>query len=258
MALDKLQKQAKNAQPPRKKLTFDGSRRELLKAALHARDSYGLVLGLLVVTFFLNELVHGPVWTSFVVLSLNAVVVLFAMHTSNVSQRTLRIGFAISGASILIGLIVVIADNNGMLSTPNDTATAVVSGAQIVLLAIAAPATVTRILRHPYVDVESILGAISAYIMFGLFFTSVFAFIGAFQQFFVEVAKPHIADYQFFSFVTLTTVGYGNLVPKTRIGESMSAAEALLGQVYLVTLVARLVSVFGTQKPENASDEKPE
>ena len=57
----------------------------------------------------------------------------------------------------------------------------------------------------------------------------------------------NIADDLFFSFVTLTTTGYGNLVPAGNPGQSMAVLEALIGQLFLVTAVAKLVTAWKPQ-----------
>ena len=55
----------------------------------------------------------------------------------------------------------------------------------------------------------------------------------------------------YYSFVTLTTVGYGNLVPASNLGQTLAMLEAMLGQVYLVIVVSRLVSLWGRAVPRN-------
>jgi Ion channel len=58
------------------------------------------------------------------------------------------------------------------------------------------------------------------------------------------VAHPRSSDYVFFSYTTLTTTGYGNLIPAGTVGESFAVFEMLVGQIFLVTLVAGLVSLW--------------
>jgi hypothetical protein len=62
--------------------------------------------------------------------------------------------------------------------------------------------------------------------------------------FFVAEGGSHTGDYIFFSFTTLTTTGYGNLVPITQPGKMFAGLEMLLGQIFLVTLIAGLVSLW--------------
>jgi hypothetical protein len=120
------------------------------------------------------------------------------------------------------------------------------------LLAITIPSMLRHILATESATGETIIGALDVYVMFGLFFAAVYAAIDAFSPtpFFGSPVHSTSGSYQFFSFVTLTTVGYGNLVPATQVGQSLAILEALLGQIYLVTLVARLVSGFqwGTRR----------
>lgn len=67
--------------------------------------------------------------------------------------------------------------------------------------------------------------------------------------FFAGQAHATANDYLFFSYTTLTTVGYGNLVPAGSVGQTFAMLEALFGQIYLVIVVARLVSLWGQQRP---------
>ena len=52
-------------------------------------------------------------------------------------------------------------------------------------------------------------------------------------------------DYVYFSFVTLTTVGYGDITPATELAKRLAVVEAFVGQVFLIVLVARLVTLWG-------------
>ncbi len=96
------------------------------------------------------------------------------------------------------------------------------------------------------VGMRTILGAISVYAVLGILFTSIYATVDRLQggQFFSEVAHPHGSDFLFFSYTTLTTTGYGNLVPAGQPGRMISGLEMMIGQIFLVTLVAGLVSLW--------------
>jgi voltage-gated potassium channel Kch len=62
------------------------------------------------------------------------------------------------------------------------------------------------------------------------------------SPFFVQTRDPTTADYLYFSFITLTTVGYGDYTAAGGFGRAAASVEALLGQIYLVTVVATIVS----------------
>ena len=68
-------------------------------------------------------------------------------------------------------------------------------------------------MRRRLIDVHTVLGALCIYVLIGMFWAFVFTAIGAFgsDPFFVQTSTPTSADYLYFAFVTLTTVGYGDL-----------------------------------------------
>jgi hypothetical protein len=212
--------------------------RMAMRMAVQAPESYGFVLLLLLVSFILAPLVQGLAWLWIRVL-VHGLATLFALQTSRVQRRTMRLASVL--VVVALALALAVASIGG--------GTAAVGALEVLsalLLAVAVPAILRRILTTATVTSETILGALDVYIMFGLFFAAVYAAIGAFSAtpFFGTPVPLLAGSYQFFSFVTLTTVGYGNQVPATPLGQSLAVLEALLGQIYLVTLVARLVSGF--------------
>ena len=82
------------------------------------------------------------------------------------------------------------------------------------------------------------------YILLAMLWAFVYSTIGAFgsSPFFAQSANPTSADYLYFSFITQTTTGYGDLTAAGNLGRTCAVFEALSGQIYLVTIVALLVS----------------
>jgi hypothetical protein len=117
---------------------------------------------------------------------------------------------------------------------------------QMLLLIGATYAVLRSVLTELTVNFRTILGAISVYMIFGLLFTSLYVTIDRLQSgaFFIAEGGSHTGDYIFFSFTTLTTTGYGNLVPAAQPGKMFAGLEMLLGQIFLVTLIAGLVSLW--------------
>jgi hypothetical protein len=107
------------------------------------------------------------------------------------------------------------------------------------------------VLSESTVNFRTILGAISVYMIFGLIFTSLYRAIDRLQSapFFTE-GGSEVGDYVFFSFTTLTTTGYGNLVPAGQPGKMLAGLEMLLGQIFLVTLIAGLVSLWRPRRQQ--------
>lgn len=99
------------------------------------------------------------------------------------------------------------------------------------------------------ITVRRIEGAIAAYLLLGLIFASSYDLLhslvpGAFLHHGILLADlPSTGSYIFFSFVTLTTTGYGDIVPMHPVARSLAVLEAITGQLYLAVLLARLVSL---------------
>jgi hypothetical protein len=120
------------------------------------------------------------------------------------------------------------------------------------LLVAVAPASiivdVTREVRRRHlVTVRTMFGVLCVYLLIGSFFAYGYGLIGDLSStpFFTARVHPTQADYTYFSFATLTTVGYGDLTAQIGLGRSLAIAEALLGQIYLVTVVAVIVGNLG-------------
>lgn len=82
--------------------------------------------------------------------------------------------------------------------------------------------------------------------MVGMGFAFAYRALGALQAgpFFGSQGEGPFPQYLFFSFTTLTTTGYGNLVPDANPGQTLAVLEMLIGQLFLVTAVARVVSTW--------------
>ncbi|MFE9689483.1 potassium channel family protein [Micromonospora sp. NPDC005806] len=120
------------------------------------------------------------------------------------------------------------------------------------ILALAIVAVVRRVLSHRVVTLQTILGALSAYLLIGLFYAALFSALAQFQRtaLFANGQPADNNDIQYFSFITMTTVGYGDFTAAGEPGRTLAVFAALSGQIFLVTLVARLVSTFGAARRE--------
>ena len=110
---------------------------------------------------------------------------------------------------------------------------------------LAAPiAIIAHQARKTMVDGQMLLASIAAYIMVGMFFTFVYNLIGLATSvpLFGEGTADSLTSQLFFSFTTLTTTGYGNLVPAGTLVQTVAIGEAITGQLFLVIAVARVVS----------------
>jgi voltage-gated potassium channel Kch len=166
-----------------------------------------------------------------------AAALLLALRTARVPARLQR------RAAVLVGLALVSA--LAALLSNRDTA-GFEDALTLVLVGVTPVVLAARLVRNPDVTAESLLGALCVYLLSGLFFALVFSLTADLTAtpFFASLSAASPADYLYFSYVTLTTVGYGDLVARTTLGRMLAVTEALTGQAYLVTVVALLVSNF--------------
>ena len=206
--------------------------------AERARDAFGLVLILVLLTYVATSLLDnrgGPAVVIVLATSATSVVALVSSHSQ---PRVVRTAIWVA---LVTTLLVVIAAISGAHVWLN-----VASGAQIILLAVAMAAVLRRVITTAEVGSRTILGALSVYAVFGLLFTYIYGLIDRLQgaPFFEGHPDPAGSDFIFFSYTTLTTTGYGNLVPDGQPGEMVAGLEMMIGQIFLVTLVAGLVSLW--------------
>lgn len=214
------------------------SRRGRTIARLQERDDYGIVLALVLATIIAIALWNGPVG-QLAAVGLSGFTLLFVLHTSDARRRTYRV------ASVVVVAAVVGAAAGIFLGDDRGTGAAGVVG---LLLAFAAPiAILRRILRTQRITIRIVLGALAIYLLVGLTYSYLYPLIHVFtgQPFFTQILEPEPIDYIYFSYVTLTTVGYGDLTAATNVGRMIAVSEALSGQLYLVSAVALLVSNLG-------------
>jgi hypothetical protein len=198
---------------------------------------YGLLLSVLVASFLLSAFNGGRLATDLQV-GLFALVVGLALRTSPLSSPW--------PALIAAGTIAGSAASIGALLTGTPTGDGVADVWKGLMLLLTAVLIVRRILAQPDVTIQSIYGALSAYLVTGLMFAAWYAAIQHLSQvpFFADGQPATTQTYQYFSFTTLTTLGYGDFTAADDGGRAIAVLEALAGQVYLATLVARLVAAY--------------
>jgi hypothetical protein len=106
------------------------------------------------------------------------------------------------------------------------------------------------LVRSKMVTLSTIFGALSGYLLIGFAYASLLGAVSALQHapLFAQNQPANGATIQYFAFITMTTTGYGDFVAAGEPARTLAVADALTGQIFLVTLVARLVSIFGTSR----------
>ena len=201
-------------------------------------DAFGLVVLLVLATYVTASLTRYTGWGAVAIVALGATTAVVALGTSRAKRRTVRVGAVIGAACVVLAVTAELTGDSGYL--------AVAALAQFVLMLAATASVLRAVISESQVTFRTVLGAISVYLIFGLLFTSLYVAIDRLQDgsFFDGGGGDETGEFIFFSFTTLTTTGYGNLVPADQPGKMFAGLEMLLGQIFLVTLIAGLVSAW--------------
>ena len=214
-------------------------RREIWqRRAEAARDAFGLVLVLVLVDYVLASLLDNRGWSSVVLIAATSATSVVALTSSHSRPGFVRGAIWLSGLTIALAIVAELSDDRTILN--------LASAIQITLLGLAMAAVLGRVVSTAEVGSRTILGALSVYAALGMLFSFIYGTVDRLQSgpFFEGTAHASGTDFLFFSYTTLTTTGYGNLVPGGQPGQMIAGLEMMLGEIFLVTLVAGLVSLW--------------
>jgi Ion channel len=205
------------------------------------RGGYGPVLALIVATYVL-ALVAERRWLIAVLLFVQTGTVWHALRVSK-ARPGMRLAASVVFAVALFasGLNIFVHDSPLLGWT-------FLAASALYLLA---PFSIVRDLsRHEGVDHQTLLGALAAYLLIGMAFGFAYECLAVIQPgpLFGDSGDPGLSDTLFFSFVTMTTTGYGDLVPAANPAQTIAIMEALIGQLFLVTAVAKVVENWRPRK----------
>jgi len=214
--------------------------------AVRFLDSYASLLVLLLANFFLLELADDPRWGALGSTLLAAAALVVAISDPEAGQRINRRHALQIAACVVLAPLVLFVDSDEVIAL-------IYLLPAVLLVTATLPVTITRVLRHRRVTHETILGALCAYVLLGLLFAFVFLAIEELGgPFFAEPGEHPQSEYLFFSFITLTTLGLSASTPSVGLPQALTALEALAGSIFLVTLVARLVTLWVRQEQTEA------
>ena len=157
------------------------------------------------------------------------------------SGRSFVIGIALVAAGVVMNLLHIVWQE-----------TALVIGSMVALLAFMMLATggvFRQIATTNVVSPNRIVGAVCVYLLIGVIWSLVYALLelavpGSFEGFTNELSSAWEPDWIYYSFVTLTSLGYGDLLPLTNAARTLSYMETVVGQFYLAIMVAGLVGAY--------------
>jgi hypothetical protein len=209
-------------------------------------SGYGLVLLLTILSIGLQMVVSGSDGLRLVTVALQAATLIVAVRVSGVRHGGVRAAawaaFAAQVASLLIWVV------KGDFP---QIAGALVGGLLVAVAPVAiARGLVAELRERREVTLATLAGVLANYLLAGMFFSFIYGVIGAIDEsaLFADHVAGTRADELYFSFVTMCTVGYGDLTPAADVTRTFAVVEMLFGQIYLVTIVALIVGNLGRRR----------
>jgi voltage-gated potassium channel Kch len=210
---------------------------ELRAVARH--HGFGIVLVLVLASVSFQVAAPSADWSILVTVVLGALTLLVSAWAARSTRPIVR------GAALIAVLLALFAF--GVLIVEGDvpkSTGAVVNGLLVAFAPAVLAAGLVRDLREARaVTVRTLSGVLAIYLLLGMTFSFLDGAAAAFgsEPFFDGAVHANRSDFLYFSYVTLSTTGYGDLAPATDVGRMLAVAEALIGQIYLVTVVALIV-----------------
>lgn len=211
-------------------------------------DRFGLVLLLVLATIAVQGLVdvRGSAPAQLFAHAISGLALVAAARASGSPRRWRRAVDVVVLAVVLLSLSTLAwrrADGN--LAVPPETTWLLAAALTPVLIA-------RRVLQHTVVTIQTIMGSVAAYLQIAVAYAFLFQTLDALSSTRFFGQEVSTTTYMYFSLVTISTVGYGDFAAVTEVGRMAAASEAVIGQVYLVTFVALIVSRFAAGMPRGA------
>jgi hypothetical protein len=211
--------------------------------------NYGLVLVAILVTLVLIGVLSETAAGKVLVVALLLGVLFLTLIVSGVKRRTILFLTAVIPVSLAFGAASATAEaasGIGGLSL-------IVSAALVVACVVV---IVRRIVHYTYISLRLVYGTLCIYLLGAVLFALVYLTIHIMGDapFFVQTEDPTGVELIYFSFITISTTGYGDYTPLSALGKMVAVVEAVSGQLYLVTVVALFVANIGRRRGSGRLD----
>jgi len=189
-------------------------------------------------------------------------VLLGALHAVGTTSHVRRLGRILAVVAFGAGIAGLACYN--LRDSDHDWIFAVLDGLTLLFLVLATGVTLVDVLFRQTIDADHLLGAACVYVLLGLTFAYLLPVLEALSS--APIIDPGVttdvgteaglvrAEYLYFSFVTLSTLGYGDIAPIALTARLVAGVEAILGQLFLTILVARLIGLhIARREPDSPS-----
>jgi hypothetical protein len=203
---------------------------------MRATHSYWAVLGAIFFLFFLAALLPDTPWASSIIALIQCATLLVAIWTAGWELTERTVPFALATAAGAAAIVNIVWQGKALTA-----ALGLLAGVLTVTIAVV---IAEGAVRQNKVNSRSVAGAICVYMLFGMLFMWLYSVLAALGKapFFAQGTDGTRSVRLYFSYTTLATLGYGDYTPAGNLGRALAVLEALIGQLYLVTVVAVIVT----------------
>jgi hypothetical protein len=217
------------------------------------RKRFGLLLVAIIAAFAVQGIASPSAVEQLIVSVLLGATVVLSFRVAEAKRKVMIPITIFAAALVLVSFAEAIAGKS------NGSADRIANLLLVVLCPGAIAVGTVRTLRaRNQVTMEAVFGVLSLYILLGMFFAQLYGFLGRVNgAFFAQNVPATVSRCLYFSFTTLTTVGYGDYTAASNLGHTLAVSEALIGQIYLVTVVSLIVGNLGRRRALDPSPPAP-
>jgi len=221
---------------------------QTIRATQEVFDNWRFVLFFVFVNLMVAATLfsHRTIASQFILLLIELIALPVMFYLVNVERRVWLMSLLVPALGLVLVILTRIfdADDNGL---------ALFAVIQFVITSFLIMSIIHFIYMNRVIDFQTIFAAVSLYVLIGLLFARIYFILDMFAPpLFVDPGREILmSDYMYYSFVTLTTTGYGDLSEASQIGRMISVLEATFGQLYLVVVIALIVGHFSSNLDEH-------
>jgi hypothetical protein len=203
-------------------------------------DAYGAAFLLVLLSTLMLIAADAEIGSGFAAVAglLQFAALIVTLRVSGARRRKSTIVYAIALVALAVAIVAV--------TTGGDSRTVVGLGLWLLLVLLTIAAIFRRLVTYRTLNVQFVLGLLTVHLLMGLSFGLAYLMSELMTAQAFSQGPQGLSGSIYFSFVTMTTLGYGDISPANPFVRALAVAEAVLGQIYLVSVVAFAVSRLGS------------
>ena len=219
-----------------------------LKSLPHSKERFLILMGLMMALLVLGPVLEHVVTTRILIDTFLSAIILSMLYTITSKKRVFYFGWSLA-IIMLLSLWL-----KYYVSYELFARVSMLVGAFFTLLVISQ--TVQFITKSKTVTREVVYAAMLVYFLLAQVWAMVYTFLDRINpaSFNLPGGQGDFLIFEYYSFVTLTTLGYGDITPLTKVAKAFSVLEAIVGQLYLVVVMAKFVGMLVARKSGSSNN----